>query len=242
MSRLAAVARLTVHEPAGMVRLMPETASRLARLRAGTRDAHARMETVPALARLQDADLSRDEYVAVLQRMHGFHAVFEPIIAAAVASCPEAAAMLDGARPTALAEDLAWFGAASHSPPGPMPALPCVAAALGALYVVEGSGLGARIIARHLALSLGVTPGKGGSFYCGQSAEAARDRWHRLCAILDRPSLEVASLGGASFDDGPGEDRLVAGAVDTFRLLERWIRRIDTAPGHRQPRGAAAAA
>ena len=209
---------------------MSDTLSPLERLRAGTCRGHASIETVPALSRLLAADLTQPEYVTTLQHMHAFHATFEPIVAAALAGHPQAAGMLDGARPQALAEDLAWFGktSARRLPRRIVPALDDPSRALGALYVIEGSGLGGRVIARHLSLSLGVAPGRGGSFYGGLSAEAARRRWHCLCALLDTPGL----AGTSDATDGVVSDPLVDGAVATFGLLERWMRRIDVEPGY----------
>jgi len=191
----------------------------LARLRAGTRDAHARIETVPALARLMEPDLTHDEYVAILQRLHAFHTHLEPAVAAALKNHP-AAAMLDGARPRALAEDLDWFGVRTLSTPA-LPRLDTPEAALGALYVIEGSGLGGRVIARHLMTSLGVGPGTGGNFYCGLSADAARARWHQLCALLD-PSDATGSDPAAVGET----EHVVEGARATFAALDRYLRQI----------------
>jgi heme oxygenase len=216
---------------------MIDPLSRLARLRLGTRDAHARIESVPALARLLAPDLTVAEYVAVLRHMHGFLCDFEPAIAAALADHRQAAVLLDGGRPRALAEDLAWFGASPQPLDAAPPALSGPAAALGALYVIEGSGLGGRVIARHLAASLGVAPGTGGSFYGGPTAEGARLRWQRLCALLD-PADPVGDPMGGPIDD----DALLAGALATFRFLDRWMRGIDPADHHRRSPGAEVAA
>ncbi len=229
---------------------MTNPLSRLARLRAGTRDAHARIETVPALARLLAEDLTQAEYVAVLAHMHGFLAALEPAVAAVLARPrPDAAALLDGGRLRALADDLDWFGAASQPLLDTLPALAGPDAALGALYVIEGSGLGGRVIARHLADSLGVAPGAGGSFYCGLSAAAARLRWQRFCALLDPAGdlLGPAPTGSAPppsglarkrpANDDPAHDdccELRVGAIATFRSLERWLRRIDVVRDRRQ--------
>jgi heme oxygenase len=191
---------------------MLDPASRLARLRRGTSATHARIETIPALARLLAPGLGTADYVAVLRAMHAFLAGIEPAVARALATWPDAAALLDGSRPRALAEDLAWFGATTPPPIDP-PALPDTEAALGALYVIEGSGLGARVIARHLADTLGVSPGAGASFYGGQSAEAARQRWRR---------------------DAAGDP--VNGALAAFGALEACLRQIDgTARAIRPP-------
>lgn len=195
----------------------------LTALRLGTRDAHARIEQVPAFARLLAEDLTGDEYIAILQRLHAFHGQIEPAIQAALADWPEAAAMLDGTRPCLLAEDLAWFGAPRQSAP-PLPVLDNQPAALGALYVIEGSALGARVIARHLLNSIGVSPGMGGSFFCRQDAEVARRRWQHLVMLLGACDFNVDT----SHPSQAWEARMVEAARETFACLERWIRTIRT--------------
>jgi heme oxygenase len=91
-----------------------------------------------------------------------------------------------------------------------------VTSALGALYVIEGSNLGGRIIGRHVAKTLGVVPGNGGSYYCGLSAEDARRRWRLLQEVL---RLEI---------DAPGTIwapvTATSAALATFEALENWMR------------------
>jgi heme oxygenase len=175
------------------------------------------MEEVPAMRRLVAHDLSMAEYVAVLQHMHAFLGRFEPMIAAAMTGSP-AAALLDGERPRALAEDLARLGAPliDNAPIEGLHALRGEAEGLGALYVVEGSGLGGRVIGRHVQASLGLGPGTGGLFYGGLGAEAARARWALLGAALEAcPQADHA--------------RAVASADTSFHALDRWMRRISLA-------------
>jgi heme oxygenase len=98
-------------------------------------------------------------------------------------------------------------------------------AALGALYVIEGSGLGGRVIARHLAENLGLTPDTGGRFYGGLTADGARARWQRLSEVLEQ------DFSGGQAQKVPDiEDTVVAAMIDaareTFRGLEHWLRRI----------------
>lgn len=210
--------------------------SRLEMLRAGTRQAHADIEAVPALGLLMRPELTMAAYGRILQHLHGFHAAVEPMVAAELTDYPDALAMLDGARPRALADDLSWLGIASATPtPPPIPELCCAPAALGALYVIEGSGLGARVIARQLRDSLDVGPGHGGSYYCGQDADAARQRWRRLCTVLEGPMAgpvaPKADLHDAECHDP--ESHMLAGACDTFRCLAAWMRRIETGAASR---------
>jgi heme oxygenase len=189
------------------------TATILERLRAGTRAAHTSIESVPALNRLLAPNLTVAEYVETLRRLHAFHAGLEPDLARALCGRSRAAALVDGVRVAAIAADIAWFGAAPLAASLP-PSLPAgTAAALGALYVVEGSNLGGRIIGRHVAKSLGVGPGTGGSYHCGLAAEEARRRWQLLLLAL----CEFDAAGVPS-------EPLLATALATFAALELWMR------------------
>ncbi|HEX2943081.1 MAG TPA: biliverdin-producing heme oxygenase [Rhodopila sp.] len=192
--------------------------SRVDRLRHETRADHDRIETVPALSRLVMPDLTREIYVGVLQHLEAFHSYVEPAMACALKGVPSARSLLDGNRLRWLAEDLAWFGGTLL----PAPAVPIPdtkAGALGMLYVIEGSGLGGRVIGRHLSDSLGVRPGQGGSFYCTQPAETSRRRWRQLCHVLEE-----------QFPDDGAERELIDGARLTFRFLDRWLRKVPTVP------------
>ena len=203
---------------------MTKPCSLLVRLRAGTREAHARIETAPALVRLVAHDLSREEYIVILQHLQTLHTHLEPAIAAELESIPDAAALLDGKRPRRLNDDLLFFGAPTIAPPR-FPELSGPIAALGALYVIEGSGLGGRVIGKHLSDCLGVGNGAGGSFFCGLDAEAARERWARLTEILD--SIETYEL--TQDTDGTAGDSVVASARATFGFLEQCFRGIAVA-------------
>ena len=186
----------------------------LRRLRASTRAAHTSIETVPALNRLLSQDLAAPDYLETLRRVHAFHAGIEPGLIRALHGKSRAAALLDGNRLGAIAADITWFGATPLPPRQPVSASYCSAAALGVLYVVEGSNLGGRIIGRHVAKSLGVGPGTGGSYYCGLAAEDAQRRWHVLQEALH---IEIAAAG-------VGWEPLTAAALATFGALEAWMR------------------
>ena len=157
----------------------------LTHLRAATAAAHARTEAIPALLRLMTPGLTRAEYGVALRGLLVFqaalHRVLPPRLVRLGIDFP-----LPEARLASLRADLQWLGAplppASRHPL----AVGRGAAAVGALYVLEGSALGGRVIGRHVQQTLGVTPGRGGDFFCGQDAEAARRRWAELCAVLAR--------------------------------------------------------
>ena len=184
----------------------------LAALRAGTKAAHLRVEAAPSMARLLAPDLSAAAYIAALRAMRSFHAAIgqrvTPFLQNARLRAP------DPGVSAALEADLAWFGVKLRPQAGAQPPIKTLPGALGALYVLEGSALGGRVIGRAVAASLSVSPGRGGSFYCGLTADRARDRWRSFCADLEREgaAMDPSGLAGA-----------VAGANETFRTLERLL-------------------
>lgn len=192
--------------------------SMVVRLRAATRLAHKDMEGVPALVRLLARDLTEEEYVAVLREAGAFYLGLTLRIETTLASNLAAHDFLDGARLQALAADLAYFGIHEllPAPAATLPVLTGEAAAVGALYMVEGSDLGGRVIARHLSDSLGLTPQTGGRFYGGHDANSTRLRWLRFCDLLQ---------SSAGRDSGAAE-AMIEGALSAFRCLEAWLRRV----------------
>ena len=185
----------------------------LQRLRSVTRAAHASIERVPSLSRLLAPDLTVADYVQTLRRLHAFFGCIEPFLAYDLRGESRADALLDGAGIADLAADIAWFGALPMETPPPFRPPTGVAAALGTLYVIEGSKLGARIIGRQLAKSLGVGGGAGGSFYCGLTAETGRRRWHSLQEVL---RVEIDEPGVAC-------EPVTSAALATFAALEAWM-------------------
>lgn len=89
-----------------------------------------------------------------------------------------------------LLADLTGMGAASD-PPEPFPALASPAGMLGAIYVLEGSRLGGRVLARA------VDPGFPRAFLEGGDP----GRWRTLIEILDKTLIsddEIAAAVGAA--------------------------------------------
>jgi len=176
-------------------------------LKAATAGHHARVEALmPSL----DALATPPGYAAALRALHAFHAAWEP----AVWSAPglDAAGLDPAARRKLplLERDLRARGIEPCELRPPAPDIPDAAAALGALYVLEGATLGGRVIHRHVAGPLGLTPERGGAYYHGYGA-ATGARWKALGAVIDRHAAAA------------GEDRVVAGAVACFAALEAWL-------------------
>jgi|SRR5690554_6732347 len=192
--------------------------SLLQQLRQATYSSHRRIEQNARLARLLAKDLSRAEYQEVLARLLGFVEPLEERLQA----LPEApliqAALGKRTKAPWLVRDLLSLGSSPEAiasiPRASDPDLPAVrslAEAAGVLYVLEGSTLGGQLISRHLAQSLGVTPGQGGSFYGGYGPDHGR-MWSQFRHWLARLGPEECPVRQAT-----------AAAVQTFESLDRWL-------------------
>lgn len=179
----------------------------LAELKAATAGHHARVEAaMPSLDQLA----TPGGYAAALRALHAFYAAWEP----AIWRTPGvSAAGLGGGRHKLplLERDLRALGVR------PCPALPAApatddaAAALGALYVLEGASLGGRIIHRRVAGALGVTPEHGAAYYHGYG-DLTGPRWKEFGHAVARFAEDTGCAHG-----------VVAGAVDCFAALEAWL-------------------
>lgn len=178
-------------------------------LKSATAAHHARVEAaMPSLEEMA----TPAGYAASLRALHAFHAVWEP----AIWSTPgveDAGLAGAGRRKLPLLErDLRALGVEPCAlRPAARAPLADAAAALGALYVLEGATLGGRVIQKRVAGVLGVTPERGGAYYHGYGADTGA-RWKEFGDAL----RGYASRTG----HGPG---MVSGAVACFAALESWL-------------------
>lgn len=176
-------------------------------LKSATTAHHERVEAaMPSL----DEMATPAGYAAALRALHAFHAAWEPVIWRTPGLAE--AGMDPGRRKLPLLDaDLRALGV----PPceqAPAAAAPAgTAEALGALYVLEGATLGGRIIHRHVAGALGVTPERGAAYYHGYGDDTGA-RWKAFRAALARYADETGAA-----------PRVVAGAVACFAALEGWL-------------------
>lgn len=183
----------------------------LARLRDDTRAHHERLE---ALVPVLDPSLTQAGYAAVLAAMRDVYAPLE----AAIAGLADAAALgldLAARRKTPwLDADLAALARRGVRPPASgwivaADALPATdAAALGALYVVEGATLGGALVVRRTAPMLGLAPDDGCRFF-DSYGEARGTRWREFREAVER--FELAAPEAA--------DAVVAAALATFAAM-----------------------
>lgn len=166
----------------------------MAVLRAATADRHRRLED--DLDLLAD-DLTPERWSAALRRLL---AVVEPLEGAIDAGPPPIDDWAVRRRAALLRAD------AGDPEVAPSPVLPDVstpARALGALYVLEGSTLGGRVVSAHVRRVLG---------------PAAGTRW--FTAYGDDAPVRWAAFRRAA-SDGHDVDELVAAATTTFDALLR---------------------
>ncbi|MFW5654255.1 MAG: biliverdin-producing heme oxygenase [Roseicyclus sp.] len=147
------------------------------RLREATRDLHDRAEAVLGDGPTRD----RGAYIAMLGAMLGMTEAVLPAVDARLPPLLTAGLHRDRAR---LGADLADLGAPVPPPPSGIE-VPSRAGALGALYVCEGSKLGARVLARQAEAGLGLTMDFGAAYLNGDGA-AAGARWQGFVEALDR--------------------------------------------------------
>jgi heme oxygenase len=164
-------------------------------------------KTVERAARLPDCVTTLDDYTACLLR---FLALFAPLEAELAAWDQWESIGIDlqtRCRAPALLADLQQLG---HAPPAlaATPAFPNFAAAIGCLYVLEGSTLGGKFLLNNFTQTLGPSINGATAFFAGHGA-AAGTAWNTFRAAID-------AYGAAH----PAEqDDVLAGAAATFRLF-----------------------
>lgn len=184
-------------------------------LRAGTREAHDRIELNPVMGRLTRDDLDLEHYTLVLRRMLTLHAAVEGRLAAALANHRDDLA-LDARRKTPLLRrDLIALGATAWAEYPPQALAELVVdepSAWGTLYVLEGSTLGGRIILRSIERSLGLTTDTGAAFFSGYG-ERTGHNW----------GIFVDALTAAHRRAPHWEDAIVASACACFAVMDDWL-------------------
>jgi heme oxygenase len=190
-----------------------DASSVLARLRHATATQHQELE-----AQLQfDADLTRAQYTRFLLGFHSFMRAWQPL---AVASLPMRLHrwVVDAGRLELLEQDLRALGLEPLPPATMRMALPTRAAAMGSLYVVEGSALGAQVIAPRIARHLRLDGATGAAYFHATAASAAQ-RWRDFRFLLEH---EV--------NTHPGRQQAAAAAVATFTQLRGCLQDLALQP------------
>ncbi|KMZ11337.1 bacteriophytochrome heme oxygenase BphO [Candidatus Burkholderia humilis] len=182
----------------------------LSRLKHETSASHTRLENALDLMR---NDLQRDEYIALLERFYGYVAPWEDTLRHCM---PASLKDFFDARRKAhlLAADLAVLsGERTVSvcmSRNDLPRFANLGAAFGSMYVMEGSTLGGRFIAPHIAKLFDLTHGQDNAYFDGYGARTG-SMWNAFRATAQ------AQVPESQYDDA------VAAAIATLDSLQAWL-------------------
>jgi heme oxygenase len=178
------------------------------RLKQGTADIHQQIEErVPVFRE----DFNLAEYGRLLERFYGYWAPLEMrLLQVPGLNHPE----LDlpaRMKSALLVDDLRILGRDPASSPhcSHLPAIDTFSRALGCLYVLEGSTLGARIISKRLAAHLNLHERSGASFFNAYGESSGR-RWLEFkCFVATHARV--------------GQVEVVVTARETFQCFYEWL-------------------
>lgn len=183
-------------------------------LRLATDAIHQRLHRHPVLQRLADGSISRSDYVALLRRFLVFHELIEESLRGGPDLATHDIDLAERCRSPLLRRDLTALGAPAMTAPPALqgPRIPgSAAAALGYLYVSEGSRLGGLALARSLDGLLAPGSAAGRSFLLGYGPRHGA-MWRALCDAIE-------GLGAAD----ESRDAVVSAALEAFILFEACI-------------------
>jgi heme oxygenase len=150
---------------------------------------------------------TREDYVRLMRRLHGFHTAVEEQLADPLLAHGwlEVGIVVPAHRRShLLARDLDDLGAVPEEAAVRLPRLTGLGQALGCLYVVEGSALGGRVLAPAFRSALGDVP----TGFFNSDGRMHPHPWRSVLAALG--TFEAA--GGRAGD-------VVSGAEATFRVF-----------------------
>lgn len=183
----------------------------LAELKNQTRPQHDALEKDLDLLR---EDLTLSEYQDLLQAFWGFYVPFERMLQKS--NLPEA--LRNRAKVPWLEADLHYWGIhlreIPEAPSHFFDRLRSPEEIWGALYVLEGSTLGAQVLIRHFSRVLGISDEKGMKYFAGYGEETLL-KWREFQKLLEESSQQGALK----------QDVIIRSAQTTFEQLHLWLKR-----------------
>ncbi len=185
-------------------------------LRTETQFAHKQLEQTKILARLFAPDFALAEYRDLLSRFYGFVSAIEPLIFANLPTSHQPV-LAHRLKADLLLQDLVALGmdvsAVSHLPRSDdLPNLDSFPHQMGALYVMEGSTLGGRVISKRLQERFGTTIDDKLNYYQCYGDNTGAE-WKVFQTFM-----------GRQFDEnGDGMAAVIAAANATFTALYHWL-------------------
>jgi len=189
---------------------LSSNSSALAALKSATQHEHEALDTA---LDLMNPEIEAATYRRHLEAFFGIYAPMEQALAAVGGWSEHGIDLPARCKAASLRADLVTLGV--DEPDAltmceTLPALPSLATAFGALYVLEGASLGGQIISRHVAKQFGYTATHGARFFNGYGARTG-EMWMTFRRAVD-------AYGG---DPGP-QHEMIAGALATFVAFRQW--------------------
>jgi heme oxygenase len=153
----------------------------------------------------------------LLTRFYGFYAAWEPQVTAVIEhKLPEF--YTPRKKLGLLAADLSALGCDTQAQTRlpialGLPNYSSFSSALGSLYVMEGSTLGGKFIARHIETTLPLQREKGYSYFLSYGDQVG-SMWKETKAVLEAHS-----------NPGQHDNEIVHSAIATFEYLRFWLAR-----------------
>lgn len=190
-------------------------------LRHATSEVHECLHRVSAFANLMQGKLTMLEYYRLLGRFFGFYHPLERSLRAVRTNIVPQISFAAREKSQLLYADLEAIGMLqSEIDVLPMwqSTLPLHSAeqVMGCLYVVEGAGLGGKLIARNLDDLLGRDTRAGRRFFLGRDPDPLP--WSIFCGLLEDCSAQG------------NREEIIRSAQVTFEALLLWLSECDSCP------------
>ncbi len=157
---------------------------------------------------------SKEDYINLLQLFYSYFGGLEQQIDQFM-NADELPDYRQRRKSSALVNDITALGGvpAQKATGENLPAIQSIIQAYGAMYVIEGSTLGGKIISKMMAQQLGITDGKGLSFFSGYGADT-ETMWDTFKHMLNNQAYTPAD-----------ETLLINTANQTFLKFKDWASR-----------------
>lgn len=179
------------------------------KLKTATLNNHQQLEK--ALVTRMKAIRSTHDYVQLLQLFYTYFGGLEEKIKSYI-TADVLADYDDRRKSAALAQDIQDLGGmpGAKASGSALPPITNTQQALGALYVIEGSTLGGKIISKMMAQQLGIANGRGLGFFNGYGDDTDA-MWSSFKEVLNQPGRTEAET-----------DEIVDAANNTFLKFKNW--------------------